>query len=214
MKKKCMALILVISLVFLGQTNTANARNDYYDYYGSGNYASSAPYTPVNGLRFYVDYYAISEFGSGPFTSGFDWNGDYQANVAAIAQYPASASSYPDYFTISVDSLLLGDTYGITLFYDSNGNYIDEHLVVPMDTSGIYRCRINLNVFEAFDEDYAEARRTIVHEIGHVFLLKHPSTVQYFASVMIPGSIGAQDGRVTATVTSTDRDNLEDKWGR
>jgi len=103
---------------------------------------------------------------------------------------------------------------GITLFYDSNGDYINEQLVNPLNTSGISQCRINLNTLEAFNHDYAEVRRTIIHEIGHVFLLKHPSTVLYFDSVMIPGLIGEHYGNATATVTTTDRDNLEEKWGR
>ena len=211
MKKKCMALLLVISLVLLMQTKTAYAYDP--DYYGSGNYASSAPYTPISGLRFYADYYAINEFDSGLLTAGFDWNGDYQANVAAIAQYPAPASAYPNYFTITVENMLLRSTYGNTLFYDSNGNLINAQTNNPMNASGIYRCQINLNVASSFPNN-VEKRRTIVHETGHVFLLVHPAD-SYISSVMHQGHVGdLPNHNVTATVTDNDKRNLKIKWGR
>ena len=212
MKRKCIALVLVMVITFLfGSLKTADAALSIA-YYGSGNYVGTVQYTPVDGLRFYVDYYAISTFGSGPFASGFDWNGDYQANVAAIAQYPASATSYSNYFVISTDSALLPSVYADTLYYDSYGNCLNAEMAEPMDSSGIYRCRINLNPNDVFDNS-AEVQRTVVHEIGHVFLLKHP-TGTYTSSVMYQGNIGDLEGRVAATVTTSDRNNIIEKWGR
>jgi hypothetical protein len=182
-------------------------------YYSSGNYMSSAPIKPTTGLNFYVDYSAITTYGSGAFTVAFDWNGNYLGNVAAIAQYPASASTFPGYFPISADSTLPLYVRGQTFYYYANGSIIGG--TCPMDSTSIYRSSIRLNsnpsvfsnIYGTFNEAYLE--KVIRHEIGHVFLLKHPSTL-YFSSVMHEGE---PSGFISATVTTDDRSNIQAKWG-
>ncbi|HEX7056584.1 MAG TPA: hypothetical protein VF260_05235 [Bacilli bacterium] len=181
-------------------------------YYGSGNYVSSAPVKPTTGLKFYVDYSAITTYGSGAFTAAFDWNGDYKGNVAAVAMYPASSSSYPGYFLISTKTMLI-TTKGETFYYTSSGTLISD--TYPMDSTSIYKCEIRLNsdksafnVNGSFDSTYL--KKTIRHEVGHVFLLKHPSNF-YFSSVMHQG---VPNGSIIAeTITYDDKDNIIAKWG-
>lgn len=134
-------------------------------------------------------------------------------NVQSVAQYPASQSSFPGYFLITAHTLPL-DYQGQTFYYDSNGNPID--LLYPMDSSSIKYCQISLNskksAFEingSFNQNYLE--KVIRHEVGHVFLLKHPSSTNYPASVMHQGTPYNQR---SATVTSNDKENIKAKWGQ
>ena len=183
-------------------------------YYGTGEYAGSAPVKPTTGLNFYVDYSAISTYGSNPFTAAFDWNGNYTASVGSIAQYPASASSYSTYFLINADPNMLSYVRGETFYYDSSGSCINGTVTYPMDQQNIYKCKISINkntsafmVNNAFSDTYL--RKVITHEVGHVFLLKHPSN-NYCSSIMHQGVPNAQ---ISSSVTSEDRNNLRTKWG-
>lgn len=212
MKKKGF-FILVITMPLIIFSNTSQAAL-IHSYYGTGSYQSIAPITPTSGLKFYVDYSAISLYGSNAFTAAFDWNGDYIANVAAVAQYPASVSAYPTYFTISTDAALDDYTRGETMYYSSSSNADRIVMTYPMDSSSIYKCRIVLNpnkstfnVNGTFSTTFLE--KVIRHEVGHVFLLKHPSN-QYFTSVMHQN---APSGPISATVTTDDRNNIIEKWG-
>lgn len=206
----CLILVLLMSITLSVDKVEAAITNAYY---GSGNYVSSAPVKPT-GLKFYVDYSAISTYGSSPFSSIFNWNGNYNANVAAVAQYPASASAYPTYFAINTDSSMLSYVKGETFYFNSAGNCINGTVTYPMDQSNIYKCRISLNsdksvfnVNNSFSTTYLQ--KVIIHEVGHVFLLKHPSN-NYFSSVMHQG---APSGQIAANVTNDDRNNLIEKWG-
>ena len=180
-------------------------------YYGSGNYVSSAPVKPT-GLKFYVDGTAITTYGSSAFSVIFDWNGSYKGHVSAVAQYPDSASAYPDYFPVNTDSNMLITIQGQTHYYKSNGDEIT--ITYPMDSTSIYRCKICLNsnksafnVSGSYSSNYL--KKVIRHEVGHVFLLKHPSNL-YFSSVM---HTGAPDGSIhSATITTDDRNNIIAKW--
>lgn len=180
-----------------------------YPYYGSGDYVSSAVVSPISGLDFYVDYSAISTFGSSSFSSAFDWNGNYQARVDSVVQYPVSATAYPSNFLISGSSTLQDDVFGNTLYYDSYGNLLNDYMFEPMNSSSIYRCQIELNVNDVFVNSM-HLKKTIIHEIGHVLLLKHP-TSQYIHSVMQQGI--PNGSLISSTVTSNDRDNVAEKWG-
>ncbi len=209
MKKKVGIFLALLMTILLCPT-TSNAAVWYY---ASGNYVSSAPIKPSTGLKFYVDYSAITIYGSGSFTVGFDWNGNYKGNVAAIAQYPASASAFPGYFPISADSTMPLHVRGETFYYNSSGTLIGG--TFPMDSTSIYKCSIRLNsnptVFNdstgTFSLMYLE--KVIRHEIGHVLLLKHPSTL-YFPSVMHQGE---PKNYISATITTDDRNNIIAKWG-
>ncbi len=204
---KCLTLFLVILITLL----PINALATGNWYYGSGNYVTSAPIKPTN-LSFYVHYSAISAYGSSPFSVAFDWNGSYEGQVSAVAQYPASESSYPDYFTINTASMS-PYTQGETFYFTSSGTQIND--TFPMDSSSIYKCRISLNsnssafnVGGSFSSAYLA--KVIRHEIGHVFLLKHPSNL-YFSSVMHQGA--PNGSTISETITSDDRDNIITKWG-
>lgn len=209
MKKIIYSLLMVMTFIMF-EPKTAEARITN-SYYGAGNYVTSANIKPT-GLKFYVDYSAISAYGSSPFTAAFDWNGNYSANVAAIAQYPASASAYSTYFLIEADTTMLDYVRGETFYFDSSGNCINDKVTYPMDYS-IYKCKIAINgnktafnVDGSFSNGYL--KKVITHEVGHVFLLKHPSN-KYFSSIMHEGAPNAQ---VSSTVTTDDRNNLIAKW--
>lgn len=207
MRKKILILFVAI-LVMIGNTDVAKA-SVQYPYYGSGSYVSSATNKPTSGLNFYVDYSAISAFGSGPFSSAFDWNYNYQASVDSIIQYPASATAYPTYFPISGSNSLADDIFGNTLYYNSSGSLINGSMLEPMNSLNIYRCRIELNVNGMFANS-THLEKTIIHEVGHVLLLKHP-TSQYLHSVMHKGI--PNGSLISSTVTSGDRENIAEKWG-
>ncbi len=210
LKRKRVALILVIVFSLFGRSSIANASLTY-SYYGTGSYVSSAPVTPTSGLGFYVDYSAITVFNSGPFASAFDWNGDYRASVTAVAQYPVSATAYPNYFVISGVTTLQDDVFGDTLYYNSSGSLLNVSMEEPMDSSSIYRCRIALNAADDVFDEEEQLEKTIIHEVGHVLLLKHP-TSPYVHSVMHQGN--PNGSLISATVTTSDRNNIVAKWGR
>lgn len=203
------AAIIVATLVFLPIDANASLVNSYY---GNGSYISSAPVTPLTGLEFYVDYSAVSRYGSSVFTSAFDWNGDYRASVSTMVQYPASSTAYPDNFLIHADPEVGTDIAANTFYYTASGDIINDTEPKPMDTShSIAWCRIGLNTNSNFFQgDSAWIRKTIIHEVGHVFLLMHPSGY-YFNSVM---HRERPDGGIKAySVTTNDRNNLIEKWG-
>ncbi len=184
-------------------------------YYGTGSYANSAPIKPITGLKFYVDYSAISTYGSNPFTAAFDWNGDYTASVDSIVQYPVSASAYPTYFLINADPNMLSYVRGETFYYNSSGSCINGTVTYPMDQQNIYKCKISINkepsVFNV-NNDFSDIylKKVIIHEVGHVFLLKHPSTINSCKSVMHEGVPSAQ---ISSDVSEDDRNNIIAKWG-
>jgi hypothetical protein len=204
-KVVCFAFSLLMLIAFPLNSYAANW------YYASGNYVSSAPVKPT-GLKFYVDYSAITTYGSNPFTVAFDWNGSYNGHVSAVAQYPAPSSEYPDHFRINTSGSLPTGAVGQTFYYTSSGALIGG--TYPMDSTSIYKCKISLNsdtsafnVNGSFSSTYL--KKVIRHEIGHVFLLKHPSYL-YFSSVMHQG---APASYISSTVTTDDRNNIKAKWG-
>ncbi len=209
MYRKICSACLIFILIILTST-TAYAQNWYY---ATGNYVSSAPVNPTTGLDFYVDYSAITTYGSGVFTKAFDWNGSYIGNVNTIAQYPASPSSFPGYFLITTDSTLSLYTCAQTFYYTSSGTLIGG--TYPMDSTSIYKSRISFNsnqsVFNvngSFNTTYLE--KVVRHEVGHVFLLKHPTNL-YFSSVMHQEAPNGTT--ISATITTDDRNNIIAKWG-
>lgn len=156
--KKAVSVFFVLLLIIILPPTTSYAANWYY---GSGSYVSSAPIKPTTGLKFYVDYSAITTYGSSAFTSAFEWNGDYRGNVAAVAQYPASVSSFPDYFLISTDNTLPYYVRGKTYYYKANGATLGG--TYPMDSTSIYSCSIGLNSSpSAFNSIY-------VHLVQHIW---------------------------------------------
>lgn len=210
MKKMVCVICSLVMLIMLSPVTSYAA----VWYYASGNYVSTAPIKPTTGLNFYVDYSAITIYGSGAFTVAFDWNGNYQGKVSAVAQYPASASAFPGYFPISADSTLPLHVRSETFYYSVNGSSIGG--IYPMDSNLIYRSSIRLNsnpsVFNSIDGTFSLTyfEKVIRHEVGHVFLLKHPSTL-YFSSVMHEGE---PNSYISATITAEDRNNMLAKWGR
>lgn len=199
-KRICVSLLLVMLLMIPASYSSAAD-------YGSGNYVSSAPVKPTTGLKFYMDYTAITTYGSGPFvTAAFDWNGNYQAHVAQVSMYPASQPT--DYFVINAGTMEYNHP-GETFYYMQSGRLIDTSQ--PMDSLSIYRCSIRINSDPSvFYNDQTYLEKVIRHEIGHVFLLKHP-TLPYY-SVMNQGVPNSSS--VSATVTVMDRNNLIQKWGQ
>lgn len=208
MKRKICCALLLFMLIFSFPTNVYAANW----YYAIGNYVSSAPIKPTTGLKFYVDYSAITTYGSGAFTAAFDWNGSYAGNVNAIAQYPAS-SSFPGYFLINTNSSLGSNICAQTFYYTSSGTLIGG--TYPMDSTSIYNSSISINsdqsvfyVNGSFSTSYLE--KVVRHEVGHVFLLKHPSNL-YFSSIMHQGA--PNGSTISATITPDDRNNILTKWG-
>lgn len=202
-KRKYVILLLIMQLMIFTFLTAAD--------YGSGNYISSAPVKPTTGLKFYVDYSAITTYGSSPFTTAaYDWNGNYKANVAQVVMYPASQPT--DNFVIGAGAMTYNHP-GETFYYTINGDLIDSNYA--LDSTSIYRCSIRINSNSSvFDNPNVSNRtyleKTIRHEIGHVFLLKHPS-IQY-GSVMHSG-VPTPFGSVLSTVSTNDRQNLIAKWG-
>ena len=211
--KKTLCFFLII--LFSASLCIIKANAVQVAYYGSGNYIYNAPVEPLTGLKFYVDYSAISKYGSSPFSSIFNWNGNYAAHVASIAQYPASWSSYPSYFVIQLSPLLLDGILGDTYFYNASGTCINPYYTFPMDQTGLYKCSVGLNSNESSfykaGFTFSEClNKTIQHEVGHIFLLKHPTTL-YQSSVMnqdLPNG-----SWISTTVTNLDRENMAQKWG-
>lgn len=208
----CCILVLLIVMLPVKETNVALAETNQI-YHWDGNYDSSAPIKPTTGLGFYVDYTAISKYGSAPFSVAFDWNGNYTPCVAAVAQYPLSATAYPTYFPICIENNLAYNVQGETFFYDSQGRCLNDYMSNPMNETNIYRCSIGLpNDATRFNNDYVSnevyLKKVIAHEVGHVFLLKHPT--MNALSVMHEGPPYQYK---TSTVTATDRENIVAKWG-
>lgn len=178
-------------------------------YYGSGNYVSSAPNIPTTGLKFYVTHSAVSTYGSLSFTgtgSIFQWNGDYNAHVAQVVVYPASKPTGA--FSILAEPLTnyAGEAY----FYTQSGAPLDRY--TALDSNSIYTCNIGINNnFSFFSNDQSYLEKTIKHEVGHAFILKHPSSVS-IPSVMQQGRPGSS-GAASYEVTDGDRANMEAKWG-
>ncbi len=201
-KRRYVMLMLVMLLLIFTIFSAAD--------YGSGNYVSSAPVKPTTGLKFYVDYSAVSVYGSSPFiTAAFDWNGNYNASVSQVAVYPASPPT--GFFIIGAGAMSYNHP-GETFFYTQSGDLIDSSYAT--NSTSIYRCSIRINSNpSAFDNPNVPSQaylgKTIRHEIGHVFLLNHPN-LQY-GSVM---QSGAPTGYVSATVSTIDRQNLTAKWGQ
>lgn len=90
---------------------------------------------------------------------------------------------------------------------------MNDYVSIPMDENGIYKCRIGLtpdkddfNEGNQYRSDYL--RKAIAHEIGHVFLLTHPTMEAH--SLMHPQK---PTDYVSATVTSNDKANIAEKWG-
>lgn len=211
--KKIICCILSLLLAMLPATEAYASIATVY--YGSGNYVSTAPITPTDGLGFYVDYTAITKYGSNPFSVAFDWNGDYTPRVAAVAQYPLSATAYPTYFPIYVDAALDIGVTGETFFYDSQGRCINDYEELPQDENNIFRCSIGLTTDDdLFINQYVSKtvylKKVIAHEIGHVFLLKHPTMITN--SIMNQG-VPRKNPYITESITSTDKANIEEKWG-
>jgi len=209
MKRKISGFLMLCIMIMLFPMK-ANAANWYY---AAGNYVNSAPVKPTTGLKFYVDYSAIITYGSGAFTAAFDWNGSYIGNVSTVAQYPASPTEFPGYFLINTDSSLSMYTCAQTFYYTSSGILIGG--TDPMASTSIYKCRISFNcnqsVFNvngSFNSTYLE--KVVRHEVGHVFLLKHPTNT-YFGSVMHQDA--PNGSTISATVTMDDRNNIIAKWG-
>lgn len=180
--------------------------------YGKGGYVLSAPVQPTTGLKFYVDYSAISKYGSSPFiNAAFNWNGDYKAYVSQVVVYPASRPA--EHFVIEAGPMTYNHP-GETYFYTINGDLIDSN--TAMDSNLIYRCSIRINSNSSvFDNPNVSNQtyliKTIRHEIGHVFLLKHPTLPYRY--IMHSGA-PTSSGSVSDEVTTMDRQNLISKWGQ
>ena len=54
-------------------------------------------------------------------------------------------------------------------------------------------------------------KKTLQHEVGHVFLLKHPGSVYSAHSVMQQGT--PNSSTISPNVTSSDHSNIASKWG-
>lgn len=207
------ALLSLILILFPISTYAAPAAPTV-SYYGAGNYSSTAPVKPTTGLKFHVGYNAINTYGS-VFTAAFDWNKNYSycdVHISTISQWPATKR--PEYFLIKAHELepyIQGSTY----YYNLQGALLNDLMQYPMDHPTIYHCSIKINkdrsefnIKGVFSTKFL--KKVIRHEVGHVLLLKHPST-PYVASVMHqnPPSDYTQYSDV---VTSTDIGNIEYLW--
>lgn len=211
MKGKKIVSLLLLTLLIGCAMKTFTLKAYAEEYYAGGNYLYGAPVQPVYGLKFYVDYSVISTYGSSVFSSIFDWNGNYNGKVSAIVLYPASSSSYPDYFKIN--TIALPPTIkGQTFFYDKTGKQFDAD--IAMDQSTIYKAKISItnnknefNISNTYNSNWFG--KTVRHEVGHVFLLKHPLS-PYFQSIMHQGA--PNGSTISSTISTDDRSNMALKW--
>lgn len=209
--KKRNYIVLLFLILLMPFTFYSSAALD--NYFGSGNYDSSAPAKPTTGLSFYLDHSLTQIYGSNIFTDKnnglFQWNGNYRAHVSQVIVYPSSKPSYA--FAIIADNLNNEGAAGKTLFYDKNGRLLNPSIRDwPYDRTDIYKCVIVINSDKSyFDNDLNYVRKTAKHEVGHTFLLYHPS--KYVSSIMHSGKPGSY---ISDIVTTNDRDNLIEKWGQ
>lgn len=185
--RKIFTTLLSLILILFPISTYAAPAAPTVSYYGAGNYSSTAPVKPTTGLKFHVGYNAINTYGS-VFTAAFDWNKNYSycdVHISTISQWPATKR--PEYFLIKAHELepyIQGSTY----YYNLQGALLNDLMQYPMDHPTIYHCSIKINkdrsefnIKGVFSTKFL--KKVIRHEVGHVLLLKHPST-PYVASVM------------------------------
>lgn len=212
--RKIFTTLLSLILILFPISTYAAPAAPTVSYYGAGNYSSTAPVKPTTGLKFHVGYNAINTYGS-VFTAAFDWNKNYSycdVHISTINQWPATKR--PEYFLIEAHELepyIQGSTY----YYNLQGTLLNDSMQYPMDYSFIYRCSIAINknrnefnINGVFSTKYL--KKVIRHEVGHVLLLKHPST-PYVASVMHQNP-PRDNTQYSDVVTSTDIGNIEYLW--
>ncbi len=104
---------------------------------------------------------------------------------------------------------------GSTYYYNLQGALLNDLMQYPMDHPTIYHCSIKINkdrsefnIIGVFSTKFL--KKVIRHEVGHVLLLKHPST-PYVASVMHQNP-PRDNTQYSDVVTSTDIGNIEYLW--
>lgn len=206
----------IFLLVFLFHLFAFNFKAYAVDYYASGDYLSIAPVKPVTGLYFYVDQSAYVTYGASVFTSAFEWNSsNHVAGVSSVVMYPAPQSSYSNYFLITTSNTIGQYNFANTVYYDLFGNEITSS--EPFNSTGIFKVRIEMNANTSVYSNTSNvpfsvaASKTLKHEVGHVFLLKHPSNIWSVTSIMHQGI--PNSSTISSTVTSSDHSNIGYKWG-
>lgn len=156
------------------------------------------------------------------YKSAYNWN-NISSNIKIsniIMETPGMPSTSSTVMVYGADSGFLGDAAAGTLPYDKNGNSTSL-----WDSDWSY-AEIYLNTdvaaYDGVDNLTLAAKKTFMHEVGHVLKLDHPlqnSTYEGHVydgrpyAVMNQGAPFAKGGAVAPEVAQHDKNNLIAKWG-
>lgn len=210
-KKRMLSIVAgVLAAVML--TNTASAHS--YDYLGG-------KYIGLNGAKrvVIITPSAYTEL-LNPFDvylHGESWN-NISSNVKIMVLVESKGMPAYDNATRVVGSWDLGGATGETKFYDKNGNPVGinsdcAYSEITMNT--------HPDTYSVVGKKITSARKTFIHEIGHVLKLDHPKQSSLLEGHDIDGRPYAVMNQglyyvypdVSTTVTEHDKACLKAKWG-
>lgn len=207
--KKMVAFISTACIVSCTFMSTSAHDADYY----SGTYTNSAY---PDYIKFRVETSAQnSVLTRDVYESIFDWN-DISSNVEVGLAMAVPGMPTTGFFGIHGRTYTDG-TFGETIVYKSDGTMVSNLSGVNSNWSSatIY---VNTSYYTSSSKT-ASAKKTIVHEVGHVLKLAHPtvnSSLREHTHNGKPCAVmnqGLPNGTsIPYTVADHDRTNLKAKW--
>ena len=212
MRKKVLSLVFSLILVF-GCVSLVSAHDEDYFLYG---YSSSSGIT-VSNLKLRIASSAQNTIQTSTvYNSATSWNG-ISSNVAVSVTVASNNTVVSNYVMVSGQSYS-DNTLGETIPYDSSGNITGANTVwsnveIIMNT--------NMSTWGSCTNPPAAAKKSFLHEVGHVLKLAHPVRNSYYSGHTYASGYplaimnqGFPNGSYIPTSIQThDKTNLKAKWG-
>lgn len=199
--KKIFAAIAIVLLVGSMALNAAKACTTAYF---AWTWDSSVDTEALSVKMYSTDFYnAINSL-----ARIFCWNG-ISSKIHVII-YSSGANSMDNAANINFHSVEIpGGAIGLTHIYKKNifGNFVE--IYNSSSNEKVAQVRIDLHpvLLNATEE---ERGRTVTHELGHAFALKHPVSNDCTARCIMQQT---DSGYASNMIAQHDRNNLTTKWG-
>lgn len=207
----CVVIFVTSILATILVTNPIHAHDS--DYF-SGTYDNANATCNTNNMKFFITTSAQNSIlDSSVYNAATDWNSiSSKVNVSNIV---LQVSGMPNLngFNYVYGSTYYDGTLGETIPYNdsdiANVNDSWTSVTIYMNSSS-----------SAFPNKTA-AKKTFMHEVGHVFKMKHPLNSTYAHGPLYYGYPKAimnqglpNNAEVSSTIQSHDKSNLISKWGK
>ena len=234
--KKMISFIIVFTIIISMSSKSivANASNE--NGHPKCIFRGSWYNNKQSDLIFYIRPSAITnQFPQSTYYCITQWN-NISRKVKVSYAFPAEQVYLGNKNVIYNDTTLLSNVYGKTLFYDITGQEIDPNLFSSIFNNAqptVNTVEIGLNISSISNKEVPSTfmKYTVLHEVGHALLLRHPSSDSSYSgheyygfregeyvydlpkSVMNQLRGGFDQDYFSSNVVVHDRNQIKYKWG-